>query len=132
MKRQTTISWVLQIIVVVIIGQTLPFKFGAHPDSVALFTELGMEPQGRILTGILELLACLLLLIPTSVVYGALLSAGLMSGALLAHLTKLGFAGNNAIGYFAIITLILSAIILYLRRSQLPIIHRMFGKKHHQ
>ncbi|YCM42744.1 DoxX family protein [Verrucomicrobiaceae bacterium 227] len=129
MKRQTIISWVLQLTVVVIIGQTLPSKFGAHPGSVALFTELGMEPQGRILTGTLELLACFLLLIPTSVVYGALLTAGLMSGALLAHFTKLGFAGGNAFGYFAILTLILSLIILYLRRTQLPIIHRMFGKK---
>ncbi len=131
MKPQTIITWILQLIVVIIIGQTLPFKFGAHPDSVALFTELGMEPNGRILTGVLELFACLLLIIPASAVYGALLAAGLMSGAVLGHITQLGFEGNNAIGYLAVVTLILSCSILYLRRRQLPIIHRMFGEKHH-
>lgn len=132
MKSQTIVVWILQIIVVVIIGQTLPFKFGAHPESVALFTELGMEPKGRILTGVLELLACFMLLIPASAVYGALLAAGLMSGAILGHLTKLGFEGNHAFGYLAVVTLVLSCAILYLRRTQLPIIHRMFGEKHHR
>ncbi len=66
MKHQTIITWILQITVVVIIGQTLPFKFGAHPDSVALFTELGMESNGRILTSVLELTSCRLLLTPPS------------------------------------------------------------------
>jgi putative oxidoreductase len=43
-------------IISIILLQTLPFKFLALPESVALFTKLGQEPRGRIGTGILELL----------------------------------------------------------------------------
>jgi len=128
-KSHHLISWILQIVIVVLIAQTLPFKFSAHPDSVALFTSLDMEPHGRIMTGVIELIACILLLIPVSSVYGALLAAGLMSGALIGHITKLGFSGSNGvIGVMAIIILVASLIILFLRRAQLPIINRMFSQ----
>ena len=128
-KSHRIISWILQLVVVVLIAQTLPFKFSAHPDSVALFTKLGMEPHGRIITGVVELLACLLLLIPASSVYGALLAAGLMSGAVIGHITKLGFSGpEGTLGMMAIGILIASLVVLFLRRTQLPIINRMFSK----
>ena len=56
------VSWIAQIGAVVIMGQSLYFKFTAHPESVAIFTDIGMEPNGRILIGVVELIACLLLL----------------------------------------------------------------------
>jgi putative oxidoreductase len=36
--------WILRIIPALILLQTLYFKFTAHPESVRLFTEIGMEP----------------------------------------------------------------------------------------
>ncbi len=71
-------KWLLRLTVAIILLQTLPFKFGAHPDSVKLFSELGIEPWGRIGTGILELIAAILILIPKTSIYGALLTVGLM------------------------------------------------------
>ena len=128
-KSHRIASWVFQIIVVALIAQTLPFKFGAAPESVALFTELGMEPQGRIITAVLEVIACVLLLIPASSVYGALLAAGLMSGAIIGHITKLGFSGDyGMLGGMAILIFLASLAILFLRRTQIPIINRMFAK----
>jgi putative oxidoreductase len=51
MKFTNIISWGLRIIAAVILLQTLYFKFTGHPESIALFTKLGMEPWGRIGTG---------------------------------------------------------------------------------
>ena len=84
--------WILRILASVILLQTLYFKFTAAPESVYIFSTMGMEPGGRILTGILELLAAILLLWPRFTAWGALLGAGLMCGALLAHFTLLGIA----------------------------------------
>ena len=90
MKFRNILLWVLRLLVALILLQTLYFKFTAHPQSVRLFTSLGMEPWGRIGTGVLELIASLLILYPRTTGYGAVLGLGLMSGALFFHLTKLG------------------------------------------
>lgn len=128
-KPHRIISWILQIVVAVLLAQASVFKLISDPDTVSLFTKLGMEPHGRIMTGIFELLACILLLIPVSSIYGALLAAGLMSGALLGHITKLGFTGpEGELGIMAILILLASLVILFLRRAQLPFIARMFSK----
>ncbi|MFT5217087.1 MAG: putative oxidoreductase [Glaciecola sp.] len=116
---------VIRIIVTIILIQTLLFKFTAHPDSVYIFETLGLEPFGRIGIGILELIAGILLLIPRTVWAGALLALGLIGGALIMHLTKLGIVVNNDKGVLfitAMVTFILSAIILYLYRKDIPII----------
>ena len=115
----------IRIIVTIILIQTLRFKFTAHPDSVYIFETLGLEPFVRIGIGILELIAGILLLIPRTVWAGALLALGLIGGALIMHLTKLGIVVNNDKGVLfitAIVTFILSAIILYLYRKDIPII----------
>ena len=87
-------SWMLRIIAAVILLQTLFFKFTADAMSVEIFTRLGMEPWGRIGTGVAELMAALLLLIPRTVPLGAILGMGLMAGALMSHVTQLGFEGD--------------------------------------
>ena len=88
MKFRTILLWVLRLLAAVIMLQTLYFKFSAHPQSVKLFTELGMEPWGRIGTGIFELIASILILNPRTTGYGAVLGMGLMAGAIFFHLTK--------------------------------------------
>jgi uncharacterized membrane protein YphA (DoxX/SURF4 family) len=106
--------WVLRILAAVIMLQTLFYKFTAAPESVYIFTTLGMEPWGRIGIGIGELIASTLLLIPTTTAFGALLGAGLMSGAIFFHLTKLGIVVQNDSGQLFIYALLvfISCVIL--------------------
>src|SRR5712664_2034297 len=85
-------SWILRGIAAVILLQTLFFKFTGAKESVYIFSTLGLEPWGRIGSGVAELLAAVLLLMPSTVVYGAILSLGVISGAIISHLTKLGIA----------------------------------------
>ena len=123
------IVWILQIICALILLQTLFFKFSAHPDSVQLFTELGMEPNGRILIGVLELIADILLIIPGSAAYGAFLATGIMSGAIIGHITTLGFEGPRlSLSLLAMAILIMSVTILLIRRKEIPIIGKMLEK----
>jgi uncharacterized membrane protein YphA (DoxX/SURF4 family) len=121
MKFRNLILWILRLLAAVILLQTLYFKFTAHPQSVKLFTELGMEPWGRIGTGIFELIASLLILYPRTTVYGALLGMGLMGGALFFHLTKLGivFDGDAVLFTYALIVFISCAILVLFARKQL-------------
>src|SRR3974377_408048 len=86
----TVLSWLLRIIAAAILLQTLFFKFTAAPESVYIFTKVGAEPWGRIGSGIVELIAAILLLAPRFTWLGSLLAVGVMSGAILSHLTILG------------------------------------------
>ena len=110
---------VLRITVAIILLQTLFFKFSAHQDSVFIFTKLGLEPWGRIGVGILELIASILLFVPREIGIGAGLSAGLMSGAIVMHFTKIGIEVNGYEGSL-FFTLILSLTILVKNRKDLP------------
>jgi len=122
MKSNTIIIWVLRLLAAVIMLQTLYFKFTGHPQSVALFTQLGMEPWGRIGTGVLELVASILILYPRTTGWGAGLGLGLMSGALFFHLTKLGivFDGDAVLFTYALITFVCCLILLIIYRKQIP------------
>lgn len=118
----------LRIVVAIILVQTLRFKFTAHPDSVYIFTKVGLEPNGRIFIGILELIAAVLLLIPKTIWAGALLTLGVIGGAIMMHLTQLGIQINNDGGVLfitALVTFILSLVILYKYKKDIPFI----GKK---
>lgn len=126
MKKNSLI--VLRFIVAIILIQTLRFKFTAHPDSVYIFKTVGIEPYGRIAIGILELIAGVLLLVPKTVWVGSLLTLGILGGAIIMHLTKIGIVVNNDNGVLfitALITFILSAILFYHHRKDVPI----FDKK---
>ena len=119
------IPFILRLIVAIILIQTLRFKFTAHPDSVYIFKQVGLEPIGRISIGCLELIASILLLIPRTVWAGALLTLGLIGGAIFMHLTQIGIAVNNDSGVLfitAVVTFILSAMILYIYRKDIPFI----------
>jgi putative oxidoreductase len=121
MTFKKIISWLLRLTAAIILLQTLYFKFTGQPESVELFTKLGVEPWGRIGTGILELCASILLLVPTTVFLGALLGIGLMSGAILAHLTVIGIESKGDGGQLfmlAITVLICCLILLIIDRKQ--------------
>jgi uncharacterized membrane protein YphA (DoxX/SURF4 family) len=126
--KSNKIILVLLIAVAIILIQTLRFKFTAHPDSVYIFETVGLEPIGRIGIGVLELIAGILLLIPKTIWAGAALTLGLIGGAIMMHLTQLGIevkGDGGVLFYTAVVTFILSAVILYSQRKEIPII----GKK---
>lgn len=108
------IHWILRIIPAVILLQTLYFKFGGHPDSIDLFSQLGVEPWGRIGTGVMELIASILLLIPKLTRYGALLGIGLMFGAIASHLFVIGIshAGDGGALFGMAVLVLLSCLVL--------------------
>ena len=120
MKKEIIIMWVLRIAAAVIMLQTLYFKFTAHEQSVALFTQLGMEPWGRIGTGVMELIASILILYPRTTGWGAALGLGLMGGAIFFHLTTLGivFAGDAVLFIYAVITFVCCLILFLKYRRQ--------------
>src|SRR4051812_33724574 len=94
------LSWILRIIAAIILVQTLYFKFTGAPESVYIFSTVGKlvpgaEPFGRISSGVIELIASVLLLIPRTAWAGALLALGTMAGAILTHLTILGISVMN-------------------------------------
>jgi hypothetical protein len=94
-KTLNIILWIFKITAAVILIQTLYFKFTAHPDSVYIFSKLGVEPYGRIGAGVSELIASVLILIPKTSLYGALMGLGIMTGAILSHVFVLGIDVNN-------------------------------------
>jgi uncharacterized membrane protein YphA (DoxX/SURF4 family) len=123
------VSWVLQIAAAVILFQTLFFKFTAAEESVYIFSTLGLEPAGRIGSGIVELVAAILLLTPSAVTLGALLALGVISGAIVSHLTVLGIEvqGDGGLLFaLAIIVFVSAATVLFLRRTELPYVGRYF------
>lgn len=105
-RIKTIAEWGLRILTAVIMLQTLFFKFSGAPESVYIFSRLGIEPWGRIGTGILELIASLLILIPAATGYGALLGLGIMTGAIVSHITLLGIVVMNDHGQLFIYALL--------------------------
>ncbi|WGK64899.1 DoxX family membrane protein [Croceiramulus getboli] len=127
---------ILRLAVAVILIQTLRFKLTAHPDSVYIFEQLSVEPYGRIATGILELITGILILIPRTAWLGATLALGILGGALFSHLTILGIQvpyngslDGGQLFFTALITFVLSAIVLYQNRRAIPFLGARFSTK---
>ncbi|MGE0143834.1 MAG: DoxX family protein [Planctomycetota bacterium] len=110
------IAWFLRVPVALILLQTLFFKFTGAPESVYIFETVGMEPFGRYASGVAELVAAVLLLVPSArfAALGALLALGVIAGAIFFHLTKLGIevAGDGGLLFGMAIFVFLGAVIL--------------------
>lgn len=134
-KLQTIVSWSLQLAVAGILLQTLFFKFTGAEESVYIFRSVGqyvnvsgVEPWGRIGSGVVELIASLLLLVPATIPFGAMLTMGVMAGAIMSHLLILGIdvKGDGGLLFgLALTAFIGSAIVLVLRRSEIPVLTRL-------
>ena len=114
--------WIIKLIAVVILVQTLYFKFSGAAESVYIFSTLGIEPYGRIGSGVVELIASILILIPRTSLLGAILGTGTMLGALVSHLAFLGIEVKNDGGtlfILAIITLLCCLIIIYNQKEKI-------------
>ncbi|MBL9174886.1 MAG: DoxX family protein [Verrucomicrobiales bacterium] len=122
-KHHLRVAWFFQWVAAAILAQTLFFKFTGAEESRFIFTALGVEPWGRFATGLLELVAVVLLLTPRWAAWGGMLSLGLMSGAILGHLTRLGLVVRNDGGLLfglATTVFVAAAAVVWLRRFQLP------------
>ena len=123
--------WGLKILAAIIMLQTLYFKFTGAEESVYIFSVLGMEPWGRIGTGVLELIASILILYPKTTVIGSALGIGLMSGAIFFHITKLGIAVRGDGGQlfiYALLVLLSCAALLFINKKEVAgFINHLFG-----
>lgn len=118
-------SWILRIVVALILLQTLFFKFTGAPESIYIFETMGIEPWGRWASGLAELVASVLLFVPRCRVWGALIAAGVMAGAIFSHLTKLGIVVQDDGGTLfamALVVLGASVALLVIHRDELPVI----------
>jgi len=133
-RRQNVLSWSLQIVVAVILLQTLFFKFTGAEESVYIFTTLGAEPWGRIGSGVVELIASMLLLTPRTIWLGALICVGAACGAIMSHLAMLGIkltavGDNGELFVLAVVVLLSSIIVLWIHRRRIPLLgERLFGQ----
>lgn len=121
--KTTIFIWVLRLTAAIIMLQTLYFKFSASPESIYIFSTLGVEPWGRIFTGVMELIAGMLLLVPRTTLLGAIMGFGIMMGAILSHIFILGFNVQNDGGQLfimALVTAIACAILVYIFRKGIP------------
>ena len=124
-KFERLISWGCRIAAAIILLQTLFFKFTAAPESVYIFSKVGLEPWGRIGSGVVELVAALLLFMPGYHWLGAAMAIGVLSGAIVSHLTVLGIVVMNDGGLLfalALITVACCAVVLFLERRSIPLI----------
>jgi uncharacterized membrane protein YphA (DoxX/SURF4 family) len=126
------ISWAARIIIAVILLQTLFFKFTGAEESRYIFTTLmgaKYEAFGRIGSGVVELIAAILLLIPSKSWLGAIIALGTISGAIFSHLTMLGIdvKGDGGLLFgLAVTVFVLSAVVLLIHRRELPILGQAF------
>jgi uncharacterized membrane protein YphA (DoxX/SURF4 family) len=132
-RRRTLLIRLPELVAAVILLQTLFFKFTAAPESVYIFTTLGMEPYGRIGSGVAEACAVVLLLIPRTAWFGALLAMGIMSGAILSHLTVLGIevqGDGGTLFVLALVVALLSLWVLYREREVISATYaNVFGRE---
>lgn len=119
------VLWLMRLVVAGILLQTLFFKFTGAAESVYIFETLGVEPYGRIGSGVVELIASVLILVPSTVAIGALLSLGLMTGAIVSHLAVLGIEimGDGGLLFaLAILVFVCAAAVLLAFADELPIV----------
>jgi len=125
--KQKIASWQVRLTAAIILLQTLFFKFTGAPESVYIFTKIGLEPWGRYGSGVVELIAAILLLSSCHCWLGALLALGVMGGAIMSHMTKLGIVVQNDGGLLfalAITIAVCSIFTLVLHRRQIPFVSK--------
>ena len=126
--KNTLFIWIIKLVAVIILLQTLYFKFTAAPESVFIFSTLGIEPFGRIGSGIVELIASILILIPRTTLLGAVLGFATMLGAIFSHIFVLGIEIQNDGGtlfVLAVITLLCCLILIFNQKDKVPNLLRL-------
>jgi len=120
-----TLETALSVVAAIILLQTLFFKFTGSEESIYIFIKVGLEPFGRYLTEIVELIAGIALIFSKTRIYGSILGLGTISGAIISHLGVLGIEVMNVGGLlfgYAVIVFLICLILLTKRRKDIPII----------
>jgi len=126
--KNTLFIWIIKLVAIIILLQTLYFKFTAAPESVYIFSTLGIEPFGRIGSGIVELIASVLILIPRTTLLGAVLGFATMLGAIFSHIFVLGIEIQNDGGtlfILAVITLLCCLILIFNQKDKISNLLRL-------
>lgn len=127
-------GWAVQILVAVILMQTLFFKFTYAPETQVIFASRGGRPAATAI-GMIELICAILLLTPRASALGALIALAVISGAILTHLTSLGVEivdpatgqGDRGLLFGLAVTVAIgSVLILWKRWQQLQHLHAWF------
>lgn len=122
------LPWIARLVAAFLLLQTLFYKFTGAEESVYIFSKLGIEPWGRFGSGVAELAASILILIPRTTVYGALMGAGIMAGAILSHVFVLGIEVQKDGGLLFIYALLVFISCLYLvwiNRKKIPVLNKL-------
>jgi len=122
------LPWVARILAAVILLQTLFYKFSASDESVYIFSALHAEPWGRIGSGVLELIASILILVPRTTAWGALLGLGLMPGAIFSHLFVLGLVVKDdgvLLFIYGSLVFISCLYLVWIYRKSLPVLNKI-------
>ena len=121
---------VLRIVAAAILLQTLFFKFTGAPESKFIFSALGVELWGRIASGVVELVASILLLLPSTQIFGAVIAAGVMAGAIVSHIFILGLViqGDGGLLFaLACIVFVSGLLVIALQPEKTLALIRKFG-----
>src|SRR5258706_4668318 len=122
------LPWIARLVAAVILLQTLFFKFSGAEESKYMFSKLGAEPWGRIGSGVMELIASILILIPRTTAYGALLGLGIMGGAIFSHLVVLGIqvqGDGGQLFIYALLVFISCLYLVWIYRRSLPVLNKL-------
>ncbi len=125
---------VLKLVITLIVGQTLFFKFSGAAESIYIFSTLGIEPWGRLILGVLELLSIILLWIPKTTIYALVLILGMMTGAIASHLFILGIeimGDGGELFILGVVTWLATAVVLFSRKEEIKTLCIKFLTKKH-
>src|SRR5436305_7272335 len=86
-KSLTIASWILQILAAAAFFAAGGAKLTGAPAMVAVFDKIGVGQWFLYVTGVLEVVGAIGLLVPRTALYAAVLLACVMAGAILAHIT---------------------------------------------
>jgi uncharacterized membrane protein YphA (DoxX/SURF4 family) len=106
--------WGLQVVLTTLFLFAGGSKLGGAPAMVALFDAIGVGQWFRYVTGVVEVVSAVALLVPTLAPFAALLLASTMAGAIATHLLIVG--GSPAPPAVLLVGLL---VVVWARRFQL-------------
>lgn len=111
---QNTALWIVKIVVALVFLAAGLAKLAGVQAMIDVFNTIGLGQWFRYVTGAVEVIGAVVLLIPSRAVFGALLLACTMVCAVITHLTVLPGSPVPAAILFA-----LSAVIAWVQRDQI-------------
>lgn len=115
-KAGNVVAWVLQIAAAAMFLMAGGSKLAGAEPMVDMFDAIGVGQWFRYVTGGIEVVSALLLLMPSTAAIGAALLVFVMVGAIITHLTIL-----HSSPAMPIVLLVICAIVFLLRRERMAV-----------